>query len=152
MPVYMSTCLSLVEKFVVLLYDKSSDCLDVNAARKDLFCRKSRTLSNIPPTQSALVEHTKRAAFQAGHIWEQSLIARPEIPSPDNWGWVKGSDGWKPRWMTLPDASRACHQLIKCGCKQVCKANTCSCGKAGLRCTDLCFCAGGCNQEDIQDH
>ena len=43
-----------IERFVILLYDRSSECLRVDAARKDLFTRKGRSVDNISPTASAL--------------------------------------------------------------------------------------------------
>ena len=33
-------------------------------------------------TESALLEHTKREVFQAGHVCDQSLIREPALPSP----------------------------------------------------------------------
>ncbi|KAG0715861.1 hypothetical protein GWK47_010975 [Chionoecetes opilio] len=33
---------------------------------RKLFCQKNRTMENIPPTQQALLQHTKRAVYQAG--------------------------------------------------------------------------------------
>ena len=47
-----------------------------------LFAKGSRTLENIPPTQGALLQHVKRAAFQAGHVWGQALQSQQELPSP----------------------------------------------------------------------
>jgi len=41
----------LLERFTVVLYDKASDVLNVNEARKEIFTKKKRTLDNIPPTQ-----------------------------------------------------------------------------------------------------
>ena len=41
----------LLERFTVLLYDKASNVLDVNEARKEIFTKKNRTLENTPPTQ-----------------------------------------------------------------------------------------------------
>ena len=46
-------------------------------------------MENIPPMKEALRKHVKRAAFQAGHIWGQSQIPKPKVPSPHEWGWVK---------------------------------------------------------------
>jgi len=48
--------MALLERFVVLMYDRTSDSLQVNDARKQLFTQRSRsrTLENIPPTQAAL--------------------------------------------------------------------------------------------------
>ena len=50
--------MSELERFVVLLYDQTSDQVSVNA-RKLLFTKKSRSLKNLPPTQAALVQHIK---------------------------------------------------------------------------------------------
>ena len=48
--------MSMLEQFVVLLYDRTSDLVRVNDARKWLFTQKSRSLENIPPTQAALIK------------------------------------------------------------------------------------------------
>lgn len=73
---------AVIERFVVLLYDRTSSLVDVNEARKDLFSRKSRTLDNIPPSSAALLQHVQRAVYQAGHIWSQLAASDPVIPSP----------------------------------------------------------------------
>ena len=52
-----SKTMSVLERFVVLLYDRTSDIVEVNAARKKLFTQKSRSLENIPPTRAALKQH-----------------------------------------------------------------------------------------------
>ena len=51
--------MSVLERFVVLLYDRTSDQVSVNNARKLLFTNKSRSLENLPPTQVGLVQHIK---------------------------------------------------------------------------------------------
>ena len=75
-----------LERFVILLYDRTSSLESVNQARKQLFTQKGRTIDGLPPTQTALTQHTKRAAYQAGHCWGQMIVATPELSSPDNWG------------------------------------------------------------------
>ena len=65
--------LSVLERFVVLLYERTSGLTRVNDARKHLFAQKSRGIENTPPAQAALVEHIKRACYQA-NIWNQALI------------------------------------------------------------------------------
>ena len=45
------------ERFVTLMYDRTSTCTTVNEARKDLFTMKERIIENIPPTYGALLEH-----------------------------------------------------------------------------------------------
>ena len=62
--------LKVLEKFVITMYDRSSTTTCVNDARLDLLARKQRSYEAIPPTQSALLQHTKHAAYQAGCVWE----------------------------------------------------------------------------------
>ena len=64
----------VIERFVVLMYDRAINILTVDAARKDLFTRKGRAMDAIPPTFAALLQHTKRVAYQAGYCWGQALI------------------------------------------------------------------------------
>ena len=37
-------------------------------------------------TRSILIQHTKRAVYQASHCWAQTMIATSELPSPREWG------------------------------------------------------------------
>ena len=46
-------------------------------------------LENIPPTKDALNQHIRRATYQAGYSWGQSLIASPVHPSPAQWCWQR---------------------------------------------------------------
>ena len=109
--------LLVLERFVVLMYDRASQCQSINDARKVLFAQKGRTLENIPPTAGALLQDAKRVAYQAGHCWGQGLVYIPELPSPSEWGWTRPeSDVWQPLWSSLPEASKLCQQLVKCGC------------------------------------
>ena len=110
-----------LERFVVLLYDRTSCQEHVNMARKHLFTQSGRSIEAIPPTREALIQHIKRAAYQAGFCWGQMMICLPELPSPAEWGWVQGENGWGIYWTTLPEATEACQQLITCGCKKVVK-------------------------------
>ena len=138
-----------LERFVVLMYDRTSTCENVNKARKVLFTQKGRSIENIPPTSDALQLHTKRVAYQAGHCWGQCDIPCPVIPSPSEWGWTMSEEQlWKPLWMTLPEASKACRELLRCGCRMEkgCKGH-CKCRKAEMQCTALCKCGGDCQRD-----
>ncbi|KAG7160296.1 hypothetical protein Hamer_G025085, partial [Homarus americanus] len=112
--------LSTLERFIVVLYDRTSTCCDVNVLRKKLFSRKSRSLEDLPPTRAALEQHIKRAAYQAGHIWGQAAIAFVSLPSPCDWVWMKLGDELEPLWITLSEVSKSCHELISCGCRKHC--------------------------------
>ena len=137
-----------LEHFVVLLYDRTSECISVNDARHDLFARGNRQIENIPPTKASLHQHILRAVYVSSYIWGQSLQKQPNIPSPANWGWQKDEAGkaWRPIWTTLPQAQDVCRELIRCGCKLTCKGR-CKCTKANLQCTALCACGGDCNRD-----
>jgi hypothetical protein len=112
-----------------------------------LFSKSTRSLENIPPSRDALQEHTKRAVFQAGYVWAQATVRRPEVPSPEDWGWERGENGWTPTWTTLPEASKVCKELVRCGCKKSCSGLS-RWFKASLPCTSPCYCAGNCHQQD----
>ena len=131
----------LLERFCVVIYDKTSNLESVNEARKDLLCQKSRTMETIPPSQDARLQHCKRVAYQAG-IWSTSDKAQQEIPSPEGHGWKLTEEcKWSPVWMTLPVASKACTELVRCGCKSSrgC-GGRCACKRAQWKCTELCSC------------
>ena len=66
--------LETLENFVVMMYDRSSTAEGVDDARLDMFARKQRPYEAIPPTRDALLQHVKRAAYQAGCKWSQSTV------------------------------------------------------------------------------
>ena len=95
--------------------------------------RFGAVFGNIPQTLHALEQHVKRADYQTGHIWGQSLIGDPEVPSPDSWGWKRMTDdsSWISCWTTLPEEAKSCQELLTCGCKKAC-TKRCKCVKANL--------------------
>ena len=135
----------LLEHFTVLMYDKASNLDLVNECRRVLFCQKGKSMENIPPSQAALLEHSRRAIYQAG-IWATADQTQEDLPSPETWGWSKYSGTWKPYWTSLQHASKACRELIQCGCNTkagcIAVAAKCSCLKngPGWTCTELCSC------------
>ena len=138
--------MNTIQRFVVLMYDRASQCIEINKARKKIFAR-CNNVKGIPPTYDALEQHVKRAAFQGGFIWSNTLEKQPELPSPCDWGWRKDDSGlYEPHCPNLPDASKACKELISCKCKKGCKKG-CKCKKADLQCTQLCFCEGDCERQ-----
>ena len=126
-----------IERFTVILYDRTSTSDSFNKARRELFSQKNRGLENLPPTQDALFQHVLRVAYQSG-IWTNSVISYFEIPSPGEWGWRLEDGQWQPIWTTLPPAAIACTELINFNSKKSC--TRCKCSKASLPCTDLCSC------------
>lgn len=60
-PVTDDADLSMLEKFVITMYDKNSTADGVDDARLDLFAQKQRSYDAIPPTRASLAQHVKRA-------------------------------------------------------------------------------------------
>ena len=54
-----------IERFVVVMYSRTSPAHTVNDARKQLVANNNRQIENISPTKAALFEHTKIAVYQA---------------------------------------------------------------------------------------
>ena len=84
--------LSLLERFVVLLYDWTSDPLMVNHVRKWLLHR-SQSLEVIPPSQAVLEDHIKRASYRV-HFWSSNSNGRTSQSSI--FGWWQDATGWYP--------------------------------------------------------
>ncbi|KAL8590645.1 hypothetical protein ACOMHN_011080 [Nucella lapillus] len=133
-----------LERFVIVMYSKGCSAADVNTARYQLFSTGCKLLEKLPPTQAALFQHVKRALLQAIFYWGQATSIQQEIPDFSEWGWHKdGTNTWQQLWTTLSDASLACAILLQCGCLKACTGR-CKCNCAGVRCTVLCKCEGGC--------
>ena len=75
----------IIERVVILLYHRTSNCTSVNECRRELFCN-GRTCDNIPPTPAALLQHVKRAAYMAGYVWANALYPTQELPFFRHWG------------------------------------------------------------------
>ena len=56
--------LAVLERFVVLLYDRTCELQTLNEARRYLFSKKSREMENIPPSQAALLNTPKELPFK----------------------------------------------------------------------------------------
>ena len=82
-PVEITTsCFSTLERCVVLLYDRTSSLHNVNEARKYLFIKKSHLLEGIPQSKAALLQNARRAVYQGGHIFRQSMVLLTVVPDP----------------------------------------------------------------------
>ena len=126
--------IEMLEKFITLLYDKSSSTETVDAARKLLFMHKNIPFESL---------HVLRAVYQASIVWGQALEQQPVYLSPEKWGWKSNSDGnWDIHWTAISAISNVCSEFCKCACRKGCGAK-CSCKKSNLQCTSICSCS--CN-------
>ena len=54
-----------IERYIILMYDRTSGQDDVNKCRRELFIKKGRSVEKIPPTKDSLHQHILRATLQA---------------------------------------------------------------------------------------
>ena len=105
--------MSTLEWFTVLFYSRSFNALTVHECRKELFYQH-RAINNIPLTGAALWKYGLTAAYYAGHMWNQSLMAIELLPPPEKWGWNYDSGKLIPHCADLLEVSSAVSDLIKC--------------------------------------
>ena len=67
--------LRILERFVVLMYNRTTPHQDVNKARQFMFSQGTRSIERILPSQAALEQNIKRAAYQAGQVWGQTGLS-----------------------------------------------------------------------------
>ena len=60
--------LPIIERLIVIMYDRGSSESSVNGDRLVLFTQKGRAIENISPTQYALAQHVLRVGYEAGHV------------------------------------------------------------------------------------
>lgn len=136
--------LEILERYVVLMYDRTCPVASVNECRKYLFTKLGRMIDNCPPTQNALIQHTKRAMLQS-YIWTNCFLLNEPVLAVRDWGWTLDDKGLAyPIWTTLPKASIACQELKRCKCRKFCSPDICTCKEFGLPCTPRCLCGGYC--------
>ena len=143
-PSFIEDVIHIIARFVILMYDRTSTCHNINKARRKFFSKKN--VKNIPPTKASHEQHIIRATYQGGHVCGLLLLPSPLLPLPTGWSWIKTTEGiFEPNWTTLPETSKVCYELISCKCKKG-YAGCCKCKKAALKSTGLCMCEGECTQ------
>ena len=123
--------MSTLERFVVLLYDRTSSSSSVNEARKQLLTRKARNFG------ARFITRTCPYCIPGwSHLgaWGQALVPNPPvpIPSPQYWGGI--SDNTVRNHKVIPIAA-----VINNGFR-----GGCGFQKVSLRCTAMCQCAEEC--------
>ena len=78
-----SETLEGIEMFLVVVYSRTCSASGV---WKELLAHGSRTMEPNKPTKAALLQHVRRAAYQAGYVWSHALVPVPVLPSPALWG------------------------------------------------------------------
>lgn len=96
---------------------------------------KEITLSSIPPTTAASLQHSFRVYHQI-QAWLGHQL------TPTQWGWHRTQRGLEPTTTLQSPAPQKLLNLISCNCSKGCE-RWCGCKKAGMKCSNLCgFCQG----------
>ena len=81
------------------------------------FVLKSSDETAMPPNTNALLQHTKRANYQA-KIWPSALNTKIFPPSPDGFGWKVCDGDLHIEWLTGDHAPAAVLKTVKCKCRK----------------------------------
>ena len=137
--------------FVCWLYDKNFNSLDVTELRKQLFCRKNKSGTSLPPILENLTCHFARVVYQV-YIWRHADKPILNLPKPYlTDGWLLGENGKLQFAFSKKDPIPSeILSFIACKCKTGCKEGSrCSCRQAKLVCTDACFCGVSCKNIEL---
>ena len=137
-----------IEELVCSLYGEKTT--DIHTARYKKICSKNTPdPASLPPTKDELVQHAKRANYQA-FIWKRALEMNPELPGPDGYGWKIENGQLKYVWMENEIAPESILEMVECNCSRKKCSTACQCVSYGLKCTDL---EGACDNggDDLED-
>ena len=128
--------LSVTRNLMCIVYGKQyGEYESLDKLRTNLYTKK-RDLRSLPPTEDAFRQHVKRAIFQTC-IWVKADQARPMIPDPFKFGWIR-EDTVKPLLTTISPVPTHYAESAYCICKKKCGPK-CPCRKLGS-CALLCAC------------
>ena len=138
-----------LERWTVVMYNKSSGCSGVNDVGRQLFTHGTRTLNHIPP-------HRKRCFNMQSELYTRQVTSGDKQGSDTKMSRMLqrgvgrktvNTKLWVPFWTVLDDASKACALLHHCGCGKACRGN-CICARAGINSLFCVNCEGGCINND----
>ena len=67
-------------------------------------------IASLPPRRDALTQQIKRILYQT-NVWKQSLITRPDLPSPTDCGWNLVDRMFVPLYLTTDNIQSKCVEL-----------------------------------------
>lgn len=98
--------MATIEKLICKLYVPNTTITTVKDLRWWLFKKQQAQSEKLPPTQAVIEQTVMRATYQA-MVWNNDIVAQPQLPSPENFGWKLEDNKWLPVMTTLPPAPEA---------------------------------------------
>ena len=126
-------------KFIIWLYDKTTDTNQINEIRHKLVAKKNSNPENLPPTEDALIQHIKWVSYQV-FIWKDAMHPMINMPSPVGNGWKKQDGYLILNYLTKDHSSKNIESLMTGKCTTGCRAYTCWCRKNSFGCTEAFIC------------
>ena len=112
--------LDMLEYFIKKVYSTKAKELEPTLALERLSkfeASANNDLRQIPMSHPALLQHTKRACYQAGYLWNECLH-NVEVPDPSLWGWMKKENGeFIPCWQRVNTPRTVDSVISTCTCK-----------------------------------
>ena len=109
-----------LEKFVCQVYS-SLGVMDLPTLRWEMFRTRNMEGEMLPPTRAALLPHIARANYAAMRD-KSYTIPCPQLPAIEESGWRFDTGVYLPLHSLVSPVPNAVIELIKCGCKKMCKA------------------------------
>ena len=137
--------LSILEEFICYVYYTDfSKPANIDLLRmRDFEHTAHNNLRFLPPSRNGLLQHCKRAAYEAGWVQRQCM-ENVELPDPTLWGWREMNDEFIPRWQEIEDPIDAIKIVTAtCSCVKA-KCTNCQCSKKNLECLSFCKCQRHC--------
>ena len=78
----------IIERFTALIHKRTTNAITIDERLREIIVKDGRRLKTSPPNSAALPEHTFRAAYIAGHVWNNPLNSSPDSPKPSELGWI----------------------------------------------------------------
>ena len=142
--------LNVLEEFLMYLYfGKDNTYTDIDEARRISFFKSpDPKLNQTILSRGALLEHAKRAAYQAGWLWRECLT-NVILPDPHLWGWKLDESSliirYLPRWQLVEVTEPNIDAVTSiCSCKTN-RCVRCKCGASRRKCLEYCNCQRNCN-------
>ena len=100
-------------------------------------CTKGSSIWCYPTNQGGPVTAHKQSCLSSWSLLGPSTYTKPRSTFTRGLGMDIQRGRRQPFWTTLPDVTKSCKELLRCGCKRGCRGG-CSCTRATLKCTALC--------------
>lgn len=143
--------MDVLEQFLIELYYHKSVVSSLDMERCNHYVRLADSnIRNLPVSVRGLIEHVKRACFQAGWLWQEA-VSNSSVQNPADWGWELKDWGWElkegryvPTWKVgdgLTDVYTSIQVCSNCK-KALCKR--CKCKLGDLKYLPFCGCQRKC--------